>query len=106
MGVDYYKCDSCDIGYRDDDESGCFCDCGGSFCSAQCGKLENFTYDYDEGEDDSSQGNGYALIKGVPITCVLCRLVKATDFGLLNALLKHYGITRERAFEIYKKENS
>jgi hypothetical protein len=101
MGVDYYQCDSCDRGYRDDSEYAASCDCGGMFCSDTCGELENFTYEYDE-ED----GKGHAVDASRPITCVLCRLQKATDFGLLAALLKHYGLTRDEAFEIYKKQQA
>lgn len=99
MGVDYYQCDSCNTGYRDDSEYACCCDCGGIFCSDICGKLTNFTYEYDENGAD-----GNAIDAAVPITCVLCRFQKATDFGLLEALLKHYNITRADAFEIYKKQ--
>lgn len=100
MGVDYYQCDHCVTGYRDDSDYCAWCDCGAKFCHMDCGKLVNFHYEYNE--DD---GQGYAIVKDVPITCVLCRLEAANDHGLLKALLKHYGINKEQAFEIYKKQN-
>ncbi len=101
MGVDYYQCDHCSFGFRDDSDYCVWCDCGAKFCHADCGVLTNFHYEYDEG--DPERGN--AIIKGVPITCVLCRLEGANERGLLEALLKHLSITREQAFEIYKKQN-
>jgi len=106
MGVDYYQCDGCDTGYRDDSEYACGCDCGGMFCSDICGKLTNFTYDFEDEDEDGDPGKGNAIDASAPITCVLCRAERATDFGLLSALLKHYKLTREEAFEIYKKQNS
>ena len=42
MGVDYYQCQSCDTGYRDDSDYACYCDCGGNFCHKDCGKLDNY----------------------------------------------------------------
>lgn len=100
MGVDYYTCSNCGTGYRDDSEYCCYCDCGSNFCDDDCGKLKNFTYEYDE--DDPEKG--HAIVKGIPITCVICRKESANDYVLLEALLKHFKLTRKQAFKIYKNQ--
>ena len=108
MGVDYYKCDGCGRGYRDDSEYACFCNCGSMFCSEQCGKLENYAVleEQDEGDpryQDWIDGN-CQIDKDKPITCCICRKESYNEQVLLYALLQHYGITKEQAVEIYKKQ--
>jgi hypothetical protein len=120
MGVDYLKCDGCDSGYRDDSEYCCSCDCGNSFCGISCGKFENYFNpfllnekngrrqeidDSDPRYDDWENGI-YGVDKEKPITCVLCRKEKANDWLLLEAILRHYKITREDAMKIYKEEDN
>jgi hypothetical protein len=109
MGVDYYQCAGCTTGYRDDSDYACYCDCGNNFCHQDCGELDNFTYEYDEGEDKdgepTGQGNGYAVEKGKPITCVICRHEKYTDYTLLEAVIKHFNITKEIAINIWRIES-
>lgn len=113
MGVDYYQCDGCDNGYRDDSEYACFCDCGSKFCNSVCGKLQNY-YSFEDLErqkvDENDPRweeleNGLNHIdKDKPITCCICRKEKYNHYVLFHALLRHYNITEEDAFEIYKKQ--
>lgn len=108
MGVDYYQCDSCNLGYRDDSDTACSCDCGSMFCRHKCGKLENWAEMEEPEEDDPKYQawlNGNCRIDmDKPTTCVICRKEKENDRVLLYALFEHYGITRDQAFEIYKKQ--
>lgn len=111
MGVDYYQCDGCGRGYRDDSEYACYCDCGCNFCNLKCGKLDNYldpaTKDEPEKNDPRYQDylNGECHIdKSKPITCVICRKESYTETALLEALLEHYRITRSQAMEIWKKQ--
>ncbi len=87
MGQSYFTCDVCDHGFSDHDENHTSCECGAHFCSKGCAI---FFEDFGEDEDNS--------------TCVICRKEKATDKILLNALLKHYKITQNQAFEIYRDQ--
>jgi hypothetical protein len=118
MGVDYLKCDGCDNGYRDDSEYCCSCDCGSSFCRLGCGKLENYFNPYllDENngrrievnEDENSprweewDNGNYVIDDKTPITCVICRKESHNDYVLLQALLKHFNLTKAQAVKIYK----
>lgn len=97
MGVSYYSCSGCDWGYRDDSEYVCTCDCGSSFHSRDCGKLQNYC-DWNE-ETESHRIDDYK-----DITCKICRKETENDYVLLRALLKHYNLTREQAFQIYKNQ--
>jgi hypothetical protein len=99
MGVDYYTCANCDFGYRDDSEYACFCECGNNYCRKDCGKLENYQ-DYSEETDDNEEN--CRIDKSLPITCVICRKEKSTDYAILEALLKHFKITRKQAEKIWK----
>lgn len=96
MGADYYTCQNCNVGYRDDDNYCCYCECGGNFCTKNCGKLENYNHKYD---DDS-----YRIDKNNPITCVLCRKEKYTDYILLQSIYKHYNLTKEDVINIWKNQ--
>lgn len=98
MGVDYYTCDRCDHGFRDDSEYYRTCDCGYCFCSAECGKLQNIQEEYNE------KTNTYALDENTPITCVFCRKEDSTTYDLFNALLKHYNISLDDAVKIWKDQ--
>lgn len=97
MGVDYFECDNCSLGFRDDSDYCVWCECGAKFHSKECGKLDN----YGEWNDDE-QTNRIDLDKD--ITCVCCRKEHATDYMLLQALLEHYHITRAQAVAIWKKQ--
>lgn len=89
MGVDYYQCQSCKLGYRDDSDYATYCDCGGNFCSKECGKVTNLKEQNDYTENDYESGD-FRIDKTLDVTCVLCRKEQITDYILLNALLKHY----------------
>lgn len=108
MGVDYYECDSCDFGFRDDSEYCAYCECGAKFCSVKCGKLHNYREEYEEvaGDDDDDSDHdhyrGDRLEETQPITCVICRKEKHTPYILLQALLKHFNITEKEAVKIWK----
>lgn len=97
MGVNYYTCSGCDIGYRDDSEYCAYCDCGNGFCSAECGGLKN----YGEWKDKIES---HAIDPEVDITCKICRKEAANDYVLLQTLLKHFCLTKEDALDIYKNQ--
>ena len=97
MGVDYYTCASCTIGFRDDSELAVHCDCGNQFCSIKCGLVDN----YGEWDEDRES---YKIDDSKDVTCVICRKEKFTDYVLLEALLKHFNITREQAEEISRNQ--
>jgi hypothetical protein len=107
MGVDYFTCQSCNTGYRDDSDYACYCDCGCNYCNNDCGKLENFKYEYDD--EDCPTGVDYvegshAIDRDKPITCIMCRKEAVTDYILLNFLLKHVNMTREQVTKLYKED--
>jgi len=113
MGVDYLQCDGCQTGYRDDSDYACYCDCGNSFCSKECGKLDNYldpaTQEEPEEDDPAYQDflDGECHIdKTKPITCVVCRYESHTDYVLLEAVIKHFNITKEIAINIWKANKS
>lgn len=97
MGVSYYECAGCSFGYRDDSEYVRHCDCGSGFCSFECGELTNCG----EWNDDNMS---YHIDPEKDMTCKICRKEAENDYVLLQALLKHFNITREEAFEIYKNQ--
>lgn len=97
MGVSYYECAGCEIGYRDDGEHVCYCDCGSGFHSRECGKLQNYG-DWNDETESSRIDNDRN------ISCKICRKETENDYVLLRALLKHYNITRDQAFQIYKSQ--
>jgi len=107
MGADYYTCDSCNMGYRDDSDFACNCDCGSNFCHKDCGKLENFTYEYDDPDcptgEDYVEGSHH-VDEDLPITCTICRKEVATDYILLEVLLRKCNLTREQVMEMWKAE--
>ena len=114
MSVDYSQCDGCDRGYRDDSDCCVTCDCGSSFCYRKCGKLDNY-YSFEDLEkqkvdeedprwEELENGHNHTD-KSKPITCCICRKEKYNHYVLLQALLRHYSLTEEDAFEIFKKQN-
>jgi hypothetical protein len=117
MGVNYYECDGCGTGYRDDSDYCVHCECGNSFCGLSCGKLENYFNphlpdyrgrDHKIADDDPRHNQwdeGYfGIDETKPITCVICRKEKENNDVLLEALLKHYKITRKQAIKIWKEQ--
>jgi hypothetical protein len=106
MGVDYYECDHCGYGFRDDSEYAAWCECGAHFHSVDCGKLGN--YQVIEGADENDPRyddwiNGdHRIDPDKDISCVICRKEVFTDTGLLNALMKHYKLTRKQVEKIAK----
>lgn len=109
MGVSYFTCDGCNIGYRDDSDFACYCDCGSNFCNKDCGKLDNYLdpssyQDLDE-EDPLYQDyidGDYHINKDKQITCVICRNESYTNSTLLDSLMKHFNITKEQVIDIWK----
>jgi hypothetical protein len=100
MSVDYYTCDKCGHGFRDDSDDYRHCKCGYCFCSAECGKLENIQEKYDEKTDS------YAVDKNIPITCIFCRKESYTTSDLFNALVAHYNLSPEDVVKIWKEQNN
>ncbi len=112
MSVDYYQCDSCNIGYRDDSQYACACECGANFCSLECGKLDNYAdpANQEEPDEDDSAYQDYIdgncrIDKNKHITCLICRKEKFTDYGLLHVLMEHFNLTYEQVIEIAKKQD-
>lgn len=110
MGVDYYTCHGCNIGYRDDSPSACYCDCGNNFCNKDCGKLDNYEEILEEPDENSLNYQdwidvNWRIYKDMPITCVICRNEKFTNYSLLCAVLKHFNITRDQAINIWRENN-
>lgn len=111
MGVDYLICNNGrDHGYPDNSEDAVMCDCGASFCDKNyCGKLDNYKEmteeDYDIEEELGYADELHRIDKTLPITCRLCRKEKINDNVLLNALLKHFLLTREQAIKIYLEQS-
>ena len=97
MGVDYYECDKCSFGFRDDDERVIWCEsCCAKFCSKECAKpvmelntakMEEVPEDYEEYE--------------VCVECCVCRKEHCSDDALLSFLLKHLELDREQAEKLY-----
>lgn len=117
MSVDYSQCDACGFGYRDDSEHVCYCDCGSHFCRYDCGKLGNYFSPYnphfapqaaqiDEKDPlyEDWENGVFCIDKNKPITCVVCRKEQENDEVLFYAILKHYGISRQDAIKIWKKQ--
>ena len=114
MSMDYSNCEGCNCIYYDGNEGVCYCDCGNSFCSFECGKLTNhFTPEESDkvvmdegdprGEDIENNGN-YHIDNAVKITCVICRKEVITDYVLIRGLLKHCNLTRQEAEEIIRNQ--
>lgn len=79
MGMeDYRNCDACGKQYSVCSWYAARCECGALFCSKECAS-----------KDDKE-------------TCKLCRLEIVRDNDLLAFLLKHYGLNREQAEELYR----
>lgn len=90
MGVDFYTCANCgdtfpDCGYY----FSCYT-CSHHFCSNTCGGRK-----VEERPDDPPNMEEIT-------TCILCRKEDATDYQLLQFLLKHFNITRQQAMELYR----
>lgn len=106
MGVDYYECDNCSVGFRDDSPYCVWCECGAKFHSVECGKLENYQVLEDIDEDDPRYEdyiNGECRIDvNKPYTCLICRKEVIRDEELLDFLLKRGNLTREQAVELYR----
>lgn len=101
MGVDYYECDACGLGYRDDSNYIAYCECGQQFCSKQCAKLKN-SKAYDQDDPDFDHNLFVRLDKLKLVTCCICRKERHTTYVLLNALLKHYNLSIEDAEKIWR----
>lgn len=106
MGVSYYECDACILGFRDDSDYCAYCECGSKFCSIKCGKLHNYREEYDEGEtEEEDRYRGDRLDESSPITCVMCRKEKWTHYMLYQCLLKHFNLTEKEVIKIWKEQD-
>jgi hypothetical protein len=65
--------------------------CSNVFCSWDCSELYSTLNEDGEPNDDI-------------MDCCICRKDKANDYILLEALLRHFNLTREQALEIWQKE--
>lgn len=106
MGVDYYECDGCALGFRDDSDYCAWCECGSKFHTVQCGKLQNYQI-LDELDEDDPRYDDYVngehrIDMNQPITCVICRKEKHTPYILLQALLKHFNLSEKEAVKIWR----
>lgn len=94
MGVDYYACNFCNTGFRDDSEYCVYCGCGAHFCCEDCAKpkyelvKDKYGYEYKE-----------------CVSCVVCRNQYCTDHALLKFLLEHFSLSKEKALEMYFDKN-
>jgi hypothetical protein len=106
MGVDYYQCAKCTVGFRDDNEYCAWCECGNCFCSVKCGKLENYAEEYVEHESDENKDVhiGDRVDPNKPTTCVICRNEAYTDHTLLEAVMKHFNLTKDQVVNIWRKQ--
>lgn len=93
MGVDYYQCNFCDTGFRDDSDYCVYCNCGAHYCCKNCAKPK---YELIEDGDDSYEQC---------ISCVVCRNQHCTDYALLMFLLEHFSLSKEKAIEMYFEKN-
>jgi hypothetical protein len=81
--------------YVSDSKEYFYCNCHKLFCSNECGVMKY--------KDMEKTIKGKTCIKTIE-TCKYCRLESATNNDLFDALLKHYRISREDAFDIWKKQ--
>lgn len=88
MGVDFYTCAFCQRTFPDcGPYFNCFC--GEHFCTPACGGRQYI--DPEAGVEEYT-------------SCVLCRVEEVTNRDMLTFLLKHFNLTYDEAFELYKKE--
>lgn len=95
MGVDYYECHKCGRGFRDDSDYCIYCGCGAHFCNDICAQPKYETVE--ETDDDDSYEEC--------VSCVICRNQHCTDYALLQFLLEHFSLTKEKALEMYFEKN-
>lgn len=88
MGIDYRTC-VCGENFPDCDATWCE-DCGTAFCSNECSGCTN--------NEDENGEEVYGC-------CVVCREENTSDSELLDALMKHYKLTRDQALEIWRGED-
>lgn len=98
MGVDYYQCTGCSRGFRDDSEYCVFCECGNCYCSEECGKLDNY-------KEWNEETDSHRVDLEKDVTCTVCRNENYTDYTLLEAVCKHFNITRNQAVDIWRTLN-
>jgi hypothetical protein len=96
MGVDFYSCSNCRETFPDCGYYFTCSQCEHMFCSNDCGGRE---YVKDENGEHKTSRYGEELT-----SCILCRKEDATSDQLLHFLLAKFGLTRDQAMEMYKKE--
>lgn len=94
MSVDFYACDVCGETFPDCGDY-VRCDCGGKFCGDGCAHMDYSVYEEID-KLTGADGDG---------TCVLCRGEEVTDYDLINFLLKHCNLTREKATDLCFKDS-
>ena len=93
MGISYYTCAGCDNNFPDCADGVVWCDCGNHFCCDDCAKM------IDVNEPDGDEEDWEESLQ-----CCICRKEEANDGLLLEALLRHYKITKEDALKIWQDE--
>jgi hypothetical protein len=101
MGVDFYTCANCSRNFPD-----CgnyyFCEeCSNQFCSNKCADPQPL--DEEEGEDENNDENDDDY-DNTRYSCCICRKEEANDYILLEALLRHFKISRADALKIWQDE--
>jgi hypothetical protein len=97
MGVDYYTCENCSHNYPD---CGYYFRCSGcesGFCSNECGGRQVIEEESNDEVDDDSYHEEVT-------SCIFCRHEQYTTDMLLDAVIKHFNITREIAINIWRAE--
>ncbi len=89
MGVDFIPCAACGETFPDCGDFYPCEECGNCFCSRECAKMELI--------DEDTEGNEIS-------NCCICRKERGNDYVLLEALLRHFKLTREQALKIWQDE--
>lgn len=96
MSIDYYSCAICGHNFPDCGDYVSCEHCFNHFCSKKCAKMAYAELD-EEADIDNNEEEEYPH-------CCICRKEAANDYILLEALLRHFNLTREQALEIWQKQ--
>lgn len=91
MGVDFYTCRNCDETFPDCGDFRSCEYCGRFYCSPECADLQYLTSEDADEENDNKN-------------CVICRKEIPDVPSIYEALLKHFNITEEQAFNIWRAD--
>jgi hypothetical protein len=92
MGVDFFPCDYCGEAICD---CGSYekCECGRRWCDDKCAKGDGYLSYSDDDEIDEP-------------SCKYCRREEAEDSELLDYLLRHYNLSRDKVLEDWRNEQA